>query len=157
MNEIVKSTKIFSLALFVRLRVETLKIRTIVSLFAKWSSYHCMLSYSLELAKVWEICANVSQAKGVVLVLWDWYYHSVISYLGLIYGHVLITSATVILQIIVLWMRINGVVFDSLKPLFVLGKNDKLIHEREHSGCIDIIHWVLMRSFDSLVSEQSIA
>ena len=62
-----KSTKIDSLALIVMLRVINLKIKTIVSLFVKWSSYHCMLSNDLELERVWEICENASQARGVVL------------------------------------------------------------------------------------------
>ena len=61
-----KSTKIDSLALIVMLRVINLKIKTIVSLFVKWSSYHCMLSCNdLELERIWEICEMQAKPEGL--------------------------------------------------------------------------------------------
>ena len=71
----------------------------------------------------------MSQAKGNVLVLWDYYYQKSgsLPWTNAWFGSI---SANIVLLTIVLWMRGEDIIFDLMKPFFVIEQFDELIWEK---------------------------
>lgn len=132
-NKIVWSTRSDSLALIARL-CETLKIST-----------------SLLGCELIKLPLHV-KPKGL------WWFGEIVIYhksdfspwMNAWFG---IIFANIILQPIVLWMRGNGVIFDSVKSSFVIEQFDQVDSGKRWEGMCWSHNWVMMRKFNSLMSK----
>jgi len=78
----------------------------------------------------------MTQARGIVMVLWDYYYDHKSGSLPWTVAWSGIISANIVLQTIILWMRGKDIIFDSVKAFFVIEQFDELL-----GGCIVYYVW----------------